>query len=182
MKNILILTILISSLLVFCSYENDISNDLTQNNYKISLDTAFMVFQNFHNQTLTSEFDTTIVVILYEENKTTITRILSSSGYGGYTIIHKKENQYTIEKESADSKCKINIFEPEYYNLGKLLVGSCWRGSGGMPYLDSGVRIIFSTLYGEILYKGFQTNSGKVIYTINGVIIPITQRQELIEK
>ena len=181
MKNALTLTILLSVLFIFCSCKNNINENLSQKELEISSDTAIMIFQNFYNQTLISEFDTVTIIISFESNKTTITRYLNSIGKGDYTIIHKIGNQYTIEKKSSDTKCAINIIEPDYYNIGKLLVGSCWFQPNGMPLLDSGVGIIFSTLYGEILNKGFQSNFGQVIYSINGIIIPITQRQELLE-
>jgi len=181
MKYILTLTILFSVFLIFCSGKNNIIEILPQKKFEISSDTAIMIFQNFYKQTLISEFDTVTIIISYETNKTTITRNLNTSGNGDYTIIYKIGNQYTIEKESSDSKCAINNIEPDYYNMRKLLIGSCWHQSKGLPLSDSGVGIIFSTLYGEILYKGFQSNFGQVIYSINGIIIPITQRQELLE-
>ena len=181
MKKAITLTILFSVFLIFCSGQNSINENLAQNKFEISSDTTIMIFQNFYKQTLISEFDTVAIIISYETNKTTITRNLYSSGNGDYTIIYKIGNQYTIEKESSNSKCKINNIESDYYNMRELLIGSCWLQSKGLPLLDSGVGIILSTLYGEILYKGFQSNFGQVIYSINGIIIPITQRQELLE-
>jgi len=182
MKNILISTILLSILLIFCSSKKNINEHLTQKEFEISSDTVIMIFQNFQNQVLVPEFDTVIVIITHELNKTTIKRELNSDGYEDFNIIYKSGNQYLIERESVNSKCSVRTIESEYHNLGNLLIGSCWSESHGMPVLDSGVGIIFSSFYGKILHKGFQINAGQVIFSIDGDTIPITQRQELIEK
>ena len=170
------------ALLFFCSCKNKAIENLPPNDFETFSDTISLVFQEFHNQTIISEFDTVNIIILHELNKTTITRDFDLANNSNQTIIHKNGNQYSIEKESAEAKCGINNVEYEFENLGNLLVGSCWLESNGLPYSDSGGKVIYSTEYGELLFKAYQTNSGQVIYSIDGINIPVSIRLELIDK
>ena len=182
MKSILTLFILTIFTIQISSCKNNGTEDLVPPKFEVFSDTSTIIFQNFQNQTLISEFDTILVIRLFEQNKTTITSKYNSSSDESQIIIHKSGENYSIEKESENSQCGIKSTELAYNNLGDLLIGSCWLESNGMPWSDSGSKAIFSSQYGVILSKGFQTGMGQVIYAIDGEIIPIAQRQDLLSK
>jgi hypothetical protein len=182
MKSILTLLILSIFTIQISSCKNNGTENLIPPKFEVYSDTATIIFQNFQNQTLLSEFDTVIVRMLFEENKTTIISKYHSSSNESQIIIHKSGENYSIEYESVSYQCGINSTELAYNNLGNLLIGSCWLESNGMPYSDSGSKAIFSSQYGVILSKVFQTGMGQLIYSIDGEIIPVTQRQDLLTK
>lgn len=87
------------------------------------------------------------------------------------TSIEEKKRQET-EKKKLDSINKINSAN-----------GIIRLGTSSMPFmLDAGVSRWWSEKFGNVMSRAYMTQSGKVIYSINGNVIHRNSRYELFFK
>ncbi len=142
----------------------------------LSIDSISIVYENYHDQTLLSTFDTQTVII---ENYTDEVII-----YGDWdtTIVSNISVPNTVEiiPSFEDTRCLDLTLLPELYRFGQIYKTQCWRETNGLPWLDSGVNKIISSKYGVISTKGAFSNLGSVIYSIDGETVPESVKEELI--
>lgn len=148
-------------------------------------DTVILVYQQFYFDSLLDKLDTHIVQIIIKPGERTFHMYNRQTGRQETHIIRWLADNFSVERlpKREDRKCRVekdtSIISSD---LGVILSGSCWSESNGMGFSDSGSREIYSLEFGLIMSKGFQTQSGIVIYSINEELVPVKTRTELIKK
>jgi hypothetical protein len=148
-------------------------------------DTVILVYQQFYFDSLLNKLDTQIVQIIIKPGEKTFHMDNRRTGRQETHIIRGFSDNFSVERlpKREDRKCRVERDTSIIYSdLGVILFGSCWNESNGMVWSDSGVKKIYSMEYGLIMEKGYQTQSGIVIYSVNGELIPLEIRTEMIKK
>ena len=163
------------------------------------LDTVILVYQQFYFDSLLDTLDTQYVQITIMPKERTFSMTNRRTGQEETLIIRGISDNFSVEilPKIIEQKCRvekdISIVSSD---LGVILAGSCWRESSrtvystksgakvrrGGVFSDSGVRKIYSIKLGLIMEKGFQTQSGRVIFSVNGELVSVKTRMELIKK
>ena len=160
-------------------------------------DTVVLVYQQFYFDSLLDKLDTQNVQITIMPEERTFSMTSRPTGKNETHIIRSLSGNFSVERlpKIIEQKCRVekdtSLISSD---LGVILSGSCWRESSpsvnsktgtkvrGGVWSDSGVRKIYSMEFGLIMEKGFQTQSGRVIYSVNGELISVKTRMNLIKK
>ncbi len=174
MKYFALILVFLFILLFSCQ---KIDNDDTNQFSPKTTDTLTFVYQEFRADSLILKFDTQSVYIENNDER------LMIIGKWDTTIVSKLTSPQSVELLSRfdDRVCSNPQFVCRLYKFGQIYRNGCWTEKNGIPWSDSGVGKIVSSLYGVILYRGYFTNSGQVISSIDGDIVPKNIKEVLID-
>jgi len=182
-RQFIILLALIVLVINFSCQKDKNSEDLPFGEPK-GIDTVKLIYQHIYNDNLLMRFDTQTIYVKNSIDTLYITSINNYDKSLDTTIIIFDSENYNIKRLpiSEGEKCSILNIVEEASKFGKILNSQCWNEYNGHIFPDSGVEVLYSTLYGDILSRGHFGNYGHVIYSIDGEKIPKSQKLALISQ